>query len=129
MGTLYTTTYMQTTLYFLFEVYMYLNFWHQLIAEIHFCQSPKTCIIYVTLFGKMCLNALKLLIEIQLKVGNYFNINKYLKQIIFIIPYQALPLYELSKRLVVPALQASCLKTASFCSQSRGINGNSISSK
>ena len=38
--------------------------------------------VFVTHFGKTCLNALKQLFEISLKVGNNFNHNKYLKPIL-----------------------------------------------
>ena len=48
-------------------------------------------------------------IEIELKVGNSIILNKYLKIIFSQYLIIALPLHEVSKRLVAPAFQASSL--------------------
>ena len=85
--------------------------------------------IYVAKGGHICdpfWENLPILAETTIeKVGNNFILNKYIYSQ---FPIIALPLYEVSKRLVAPALQACCLNSAFFCSPSRG-NGNFVKSK
>ena len=80
----------------------------------------------MTRFGENVPKVEKTTIEIRLKVGNNYILNKYLKPIIFLIPIRGLPLYGVLMRLVALVLQASSLNTAFFCSRSRGFNLNSV---